>query len=46
MANEQKTRKEMDPRWMWDLTAVYPNEEAFEAAMENAKELTEKAKAR
>ena len=45
MANELKPRTEMDQRWMWDLTAIYPNEEAFETALEHAKKLTENVKA-
>lgn len=45
MANELKTRQEMDPRWMWDLTAIFADENAFEAAFEKAGKQVEHLKA-
>ena len=39
MAQELRNRSEMDPRWQWDLTAIFENEAAVEAAFEQAKAL-------
>ncbi len=32
----QLTRKEMDPRFQWDLTHIFPDDAAWEAALEEA----------
>ena len=42
MANEIRTRDQIDPRYQWDLTHIYPSDEAWEAALGA---LTEQAKA-
>ncbi|WP_461214947.1 oligoendopeptidase F [Lacticaseibacillus sp. GG6-2] len=34
------TRQEIDPKDAWDLTAIYPNETAFEQAIRRLQELT------
>ncbi len=39
MLKELKNRNEMDPRYTWDLTAIYENMDAFEAAFAEAKEM-------
>ena len=41
MANEVKTRGEMDPRWQWRLDHIFATEEAFEQCMAEVKEQTE-----
>ena len=38
---ELKNRSEMDPKYMWDLSPIYPNEQAWEEALQCA---TEKVK--
>ena len=40
MAQELKNRQEMDPRWQWDLTAIFEDEAALEAAFAEAKKQT------
>ena len=41
MANEVKTRGEMDPRWQWQLEHIFATEEAFEQCMAEVKRRTE-----
>ena len=33
MANEIRTRDQIDPRYQWDLTHIYPSDAAWEAAL-------------
>lgn len=33
MANEIRTRDQIDPRYQWDLTHIFPSDEAWEAAL-------------
>ena len=35
MANELKTRGEMDPRWQWRLDHIFATEEEFEKFARN-----------
>ena len=35
---ELKTRADMDPRYMWDLTPVFESDQAWEAALKDASE--------
>ncbi len=44
MIREPKNRNEMDKKYLWDLTAIYENEAAFEAALEQAGKLVEEVK--
>ncbi|MCH5286273.1 MAG: oligoendopeptidase F [Christensenellaceae bacterium] len=41
MASEIRTRDQIDPRYQWDLTHIFPSDEAWEAALT---ELAEEAK--
>lgn len=36
------SRNEIDERYRWDLSSIYKNDEAFESALEQAKELPQK----
>lgn len=38
MANEIRTRDQIAPQYKWDLTHIYPNDEAWEAAMASVAE--------
>ena len=38
MAQELKTRSEMDARWQWRLEDIFATEADFEAAMAQAKD--------
>ena len=42
---ELKNRADMDPRYTWDLTPVYENDEAWEAALKAASETVRKLSA-
>jgi oligoendopeptidase F len=42
---ELLSRKEMNPKYMWDFTHIYKDEAAFEAAMKEAAEYIKKAAA-
>ncbi|MBQ4639736.1 MAG: oligoendopeptidase F [Clostridia bacterium] len=44
MIREPKSRQEMDPHFMWDLTALYETETAFEQDFEKAKAQAEEVK--
>ena len=33
---ELKPRAEMDPKYMWDLTPIFPNDQAWEDALKRA----------
>ena len=35
---ELKSRAEMDPKYMWDLTPIFPNDQAWEDALKQATE--------
>ena len=35
MAEELKERKEMDPKFMWDLSTLFESDEAWEEALKN-----------
>ncbi len=41
MANELKTRSEMDPRWQWRLDHIFATEEEFEKCMAEVRNQTE-----
>ncbi len=43
MADTLKERSELDPNFMWDLSTLYEDDAAFEAALEGVAEVTEKA---
>ena len=40
---ELKARKDMDPRFQWDLSAIFPDKAAWEAAYAEAEVLADKA---
>ncbi len=42
-ANNMKMRKDMDPQFMWDLSSLYENDEKWEAALPELKELLKEA---
>ena len=44
MPKELKTRQEMDPRWQWRLEDIFPTEEAYEQAYEQARQAIEAMK--
>ena len=43
MADSIKERKEIDPQFMWDLSTLFANDEAWEAALPELTELTASA---